>query len=294
MQASRSQLPVFFLMVVALLALAAFLGWRFFPGGSPISQAVAPVPAASPAESLAETPPLADAPPVALAPAIENPIEAPASEAAAEAPLALPALADADRFVEEQLGTLFSRQDLLTYLQLDGFVRKGVATVDNLARAQAASRMWPVNPTPQRFSIRVGSYGVETVHPANAQRYATMVRLIESVDTDRAVAVYRGLYPLFQQAYEDLGFPNGYFNDRLVQVIDHLLATPVPADPPAVALVEVKGSVPSLRPWVRYEFVDPALEAESAGRKILLRVGADNQRRLLAKLKDFRQRVAKP
>jgi hypothetical protein len=120
-----------------------------------------------------------------------------------------------------------------------------------------------------------------------------MVRLIESVDSAQAVAIYRRLYPLFQQAYEELGFPNGYFNDRLVQVMDHLIETPVPAQPPAVALVEVKGSVPSLRPWVRYEFVDPGLEAQSAGRKMLMRVGAENQRRLQAKLKDLRQRVAK-
>ncbi len=40
-----------------------------------------------------------------------------------------------------------------------------------------------------------------------------------------------------------------------------------------MTLVEVKGSVPSLRPWVRYEFVDPDLEAQSAGRKILMRMG---------------------
>ena len=38
--------------------------------------------------------------------------------------------------------------------------------------------------------------------------------------------VYERLYPLFQQAYEDLGYPGKYFNDRLVEVIDHLLQTP--------------------------------------------------------------------
>ena len=148
-------------------------------------------------------------------------------------------------------------------------------------------------PISERFSTQVGSGGVEVIDPANSRRYEPLVRLIESVDSGQAVAVYRTLYPLFQQAYEALGFPNAYFNDRLVQVIDHLIATPVPIEPPAVALVAVKGSVPSLRPWVRYEFVDPELEGLSAGRKILIRVGAENQRRLQAKLKDLRARVAK-
>ena len=47
----------------------------------------------------------------------------------------------------------------------------------------------------------------------------------------RAVALYARLYPLFQQAYEELGYPGRYFNDRLVEVIDDLLATPEPTGP---------------------------------------------------------------
>ena len=58
------------------------------------------------------------------------------------------------------------------------------------------------------------------------------------------------------------------------------MTTPVPAQPPTVTLVEVKGDVPSTRPWVRYEFADPALESLSAGQKILLRTGADNHQRV--------------
>ncbi|AOW15771.1 hypothetical protein LPB72_03315 [Hydrogenophaga crassostreae] len=291
MNSSKSRLP-FILVVLALLALAAYQGWRYFqPQPVPVTATEAPV--TMPASSSDDTASLPADPALVEPPAIENPIEALTPEPAGAEPVALPELADADGIVKEQLATLFSRKDLLTYLQVDGFVRKSVASIDNLARSQAASRLWPVNPTPQRFSTQVGPNGVETIHPANSQRYAPMVRLIESVDSAQAVAVYRGLYPLFQQAYEDLGFPDGYFNDRLVQVLDHLIATPVPAEPPAVTLVEVKGSVPSLRPWVRYEFVDPGLQAQSAGRKILIRMGAANQQRLQAKLKDLRQRVAR-
>src|SRR5690606_41131650 len=70
-----------------------------------------------------------------------------------------------------------------------------------------------------------------------------------------------------------------YFNDRLVQVLDLLIATPVHDEPLAVTLVEVKGPVRSLRPWVRYEFADPALASLSAGQRMLLRMGPDHQRR---------------
>jgi hypothetical protein len=49
-----------------------------------------------------------------------------------------------------------------------------------------------------------------------------------------------------------------------------------------------------LRPWVRYELADPALESMSAGRKMLMRLGPDQQRRMQAKLSDIREQVAKP
>ena len=50
--------------------------------------------------------------------------------------------------------------------------------------------------------------------------------------------MYKQYYPLFQQAYVDLGYPEGYFNDRLVEVIDHLLATPGRDRPGAAAATE--------------------------------------------------------
>jgi hypothetical protein len=88
-----------------------------------------------------------------------------------------------------------------------------------------------------------------------------------------------------------LGYPGKYFNDRLVQVIDQLLATPELAGPVQLVLTEVKGSVPTLRPWVRYEYADAALEARPAGQKMLMRMGTENARVLKAKLQEFRQLI---
>ncbi len=275
-----------------VLALVGYFGWRYFDTPAPAEAPMATAADASPAEPAAPMPTaeVASTEP----PAIENPMEAldPAETQAAPEPL--PELANSDASVTERLSQLMGRKNVLTFLQLDGFVRRAVATVDNLARSQASTTRWPVVPTPQRFTTRKSADGVETIHPDNSRRYAPFVKLVESVDATQAVALYRGLYPLFQQAYEELGFPGRYFNDRLVQVLDHLIATPVPTAPLTVTLVEVKGTVASLRPWVRYELADPALESMSAGRKILLRVGPEQQRRLQAKLVELRRLVAKP
>ena len=102
--------------------------------------------------------------------------------------------------------------------------------------------------------------------------------------------LYRRLYPLFQQAYEELGYPGRYFNDRVVEVIDQLLATPEVPGPIKVKLVEVKPARPG---GGLYQFEDPALEARTSGQKIMLRIGPENARKLKAKLTEIRQQIAK-
>ena len=125
----------------------------------------------------------------------------------------------------------------------------------------------------------------------NAERYVPFVRFVEGIDARQAVALYLRVYPLLQQAYEDLGYPGKYFNDRVVEVIDNLLATPMPAGPIAVKRFTADGGASS----GLYVFVDPALEASPAGQKILLRMGRDNAAPLMAKLRELRALlVARP
>ena len=150
-----------------------------------------------------------------------------------------------------------------------------------------------IEPAPGRFEVAgAADAPTQTIAPANAARYHAFVAFAESVPLDAAVKLYARLYPLFQTAYEELGYPGRYFNNRLVAVLDHLLATPVPAGPVAVQLTQVKGDVPSTRPWVRYEYADPTLQALSSGQKMLVRMGPDNARRLKAVMTELRRRVA--
>lgn len=62
---------------------------------------------------------------------------------------------------------------------------------------------------------------------AGAQGSARCTRPPQRLCQGKAVALYCSPYPLFQQAYEVLGFPGKYFNDRLVaklQVVRRLMA----------------------------------------------------------------------
>jgi hypothetical protein len=117
--------------------------------------------------------------------------------------------------------------------------------------------------------------------PDNYHRYDILVNLLASSDADNLVSTYRRFYPLLQQAYVNLGYPDGYFNDRAVAVIDHLLDTPQLTDP--ILLV---------RPHVLYKYADPRLEALSSGQKLLLRMGNDNATRVRQKLAELRVLIA--
>ena len=71
-----------------------------------------------------------------------------------------------------------------------------------------------------------------------------------------------------------------------------LLAAPEPAGPLELTLTEVQGPYPSTRPWVRYEYVDPHLQTRSVGQRMMVRLGPDNERRVKAKLREFRALLA--
>jgi len=227
-----------------------------------------------------ESPPVATQPaPQATEPGIRYPIEK-AQPQAQEGEAPLPPLNEGDQAVEDSLAAAIGRDSVAAFLNTTGFIRRVVATVDNLPRKKAPQRLWFVKPTAGRF-VTTGESDNARLSPDNYRRYTPFVRLVEAADTGKVVALYVRFYPLFQQAYMELGHPKGYFNDRLVEVIDHLLATPDVAEPIKLA-----------HPWVMYEFADPELEALSAGQKILIRIGSENAARLKAKLRDIRRLVA--
>jgi hypothetical protein len=155
-----------------------------------------------------------------------------------------------------------------------------VVTIDNLPRQKVAVEKRPTSPVSGAF-IAVGDELHATLDPQNFARYQPMVAVIGKLDMQKLAGVYVRFYPLFQHAYQDLGYPNGYFNDRLVQVIDSLLATPQPAGP-----------IDLVRPNVMYLYADPALESRPAGQKLLIRMGPENAATIKAKLSELRTAIA--
>jgi hypothetical protein len=259
-----------------VLAAAAAVFW-LRQGAPPAPLPVVQTPAAAPAPS---------APASAASVVAALPASAPAEVIEAPAPAAAMTAAD----IEPSLAELFGQKAVSTLLLSDDFAHRLVATVDNLARQHAPSILWPVNRADGRFTVE-DTAGGPVISADNAQRYTPLVLLVESVDPGRAAALYARMRPLLQQAYHELGYPNGNFDERVLEVIDVLLAAPTVKYPVKLKLTEIKGPIASQRPWVHYEFADAELEARPAGQKIMMRVGVVNERRLKARLREFRHQL---
>lgn len=214
---------------------------------------------------------------------IQHPLE-PVEDMPADAPDTPPV--DPDSLAASTLREVFDGK-LSDWLIPDKLMRRLVATVDNLTHNGRVEPLRPLRAPSTPFAVERETLdavaGTEriTISSVNAARYDAIVGLLASVDTARAVAAYRRIYPQLQKAYEDLGYPGRYFNDRVVQVIDHLLETPEPTGP---ILLE--------QPKVLYRFADADLESRSAGQKLLLRIGVDHERTVKGKLREIRALVA--
>lgn len=252
--------PVF--VVAAVVAAAVVGGWLYWR-----SHAVLPA-----------IPEAVEPPPVA--PPVEAPIAHPIPAAASEPPgTPLPELNESDKAVGDALAAAAGNVPLAQYVVPESLIRHIVVTVDNLPRQKVAVDKRPVSATPGSFTAD-GDELHATLDTRNFQRYAPLVDLVRKAEVQRLVVVYLRFYPLFQKAYQDLGYPTGYFNDRLVQVIDLLLATP-----------QVPAPIDLVRPNVMYVFADPQLEALPAGQKVLIRMGPDNAAVIKAKLMELRAAI---
>lgn len=266
MKARDWALPV--IIIVAAVVAAAWYFYTRSDESQPVAEAITP--AAAPVE----TPPVDDTP--------QNPVPTPPPPSAAEPPTPpLPPLASSDAEMRQSLLGLFDTAPVEAFLVPTDIIRRFVAMIDNLPEPSLPMRTRPIRKIDGGFVVQQQGEGQYELAAGNSARYAGFVEAVQLADAKRVSAVYFRYYPLFQSAYEELGHTGKYFNDRLVQVIDHLLATP-----------EVAGAIPMVRPKVFYQFADPALESRSAGQKALIRIGPENAEVVKAKLRELRAQIA--
>lgn len=231
-----------------------------------------PATASAPVEQVA--PPVAP-PVVASAPVIEHPV--PVSSAPGSMPA--PALDQSDQTFHDALTSLPGAQAIEKLLVRENIIRHIVVTVDNLPKKKVAVSQRPIKATSGQF-MTLSNGDQLTINPENYGRYRPFIDVVKAVDMEKTVQLYYRFYPLFQTAFDDLGYQDAYFNDHVIALIDHLLDTP-----------DVTGPITLVQPNVMYLYADPALEALSPGQKTLIRMGPANATLLKARLRELKTQL---
>lgn len=221
------------------------------------------------------------------APAMEEPIrdetraqrEPAAVEPEARPPL--PELPESDEAVLEALSGLIGSDLVEHWVRPEFVISRTVVIVNSLDGPAPALKSWPIMPLDSEPITEERQDGDTLLWTtANAERYAMPITALESVPPAQAAALYGRYYPLFQQAWDELGENEPHFNDRLIDVVDHLLAASELELP--FEVVPHEG---------RMHFADEALQEESWGRKLLMRMGTEQAGTVKEWLRKFRNAI---
>ena len=237
----------------------------------PVDEPPAPVAAVAPEPPL---PPAPDIPEPAPTPELAAPPQAPA-----EPPLTLE---DSDPVLRETLAEAGAAGALAASLEQDNLVERGVSLIDGFSRGKVLRKILPLSPPQAPFSTVERPDGL-FIDPASYRRYDDYARAIAALDTQQLVASFHRFRPLLEQAYADLGYTAGDFDNALIRTLDRILATPEINEPIAVRKVEAV-----------YQFRDPKLEQLTALQKQLLRTGPDNVATIKQKAAQLRDGLLGP
>jgi len=182
-------------------------------------------------------------------------------------PLELPALASSDDMLRDLVRQL-SRDPLLARLLATRELVRNVT----LAVVQIGDGRTPVaSLATLRPSVRLETGTSGKVEAANFERWESAVRALQSIPARDAAQVYVNVKPLFDEAYRELGYPQGDFDAALVKAIRMLNATP-----------EITEDLVLLRREGYFEHDNPALRSLPPVQKQLVLLGPGHRRRVLA------------
>ena len=154
-------------------------------------------------------------------------------------------------------------------------LRKFVAAVDNVNKGYSPRLQVDFfTPTGKLVAVRRG--GRLVIDPASYNRYNLPAEVFASLNTQACAKLYLRLQPLLQQAYRDLGYPEGDFAAALAKAANLLLRTPV-----VTTDLEARPSGPF------YALADAQLEKLSLAQRHFLRMGPANVQKIQAKIREL-------
>ena len=184
----------------------------------------------------------------------------------------LPPLAESDAIVRELVTKLSSHPRVAAWLATDHLLRDFTAIVVNISQGQTPTpHLTHVSPRGKFQAQAAGSQ--MRIDPSTYSRYDGYAQAVAGLDAQGAARLYATVKPRLEEAYQELGAPDGTIDRTLEKAIVRLLETPI-----------VEGEIALRSTSVSYTFADPALEGLAPVQRQFLRMGPANMRLVRAKL----------
>jgi hypothetical protein len=240
-------------LFVVLLGIVGYLVWRLVaPGAAP-----------------------GDAVRVATDQQVGTPTKPADPQAVAGDDIVLPALPETDPVVRQLVSQLSAHPKIAAWLATDQLIRSFAVIVVNIGDGRSPSQqLGAVRPTGAFIAAESGTSA--RIDPRSYRRYDEYADAMGALDAQGIARLYATLKPRLQDAYRELGYPDGNFDRAMEKALRELLATPVP-----------EGDVALVSRSVTWEFADPKLQSLTAAQRQFIRMGPRNMRIVQAKLREF-------
>ena len=199
----------------------------------------------------------------------------------------LPSLDDSDAWLKEKLPSLTWRNELLKLVIDDGMIRRFVVFTDNFSQGIVAYKHSPlVSPSSSFSAIETQLFDDENqqewLWDTNSEnRFSLYIDLLKSMDSQKLIAIYLDIKPLFDKAFAELGYPDNDFTETLQRAITRILDAQLPKSPLKI-----------IRPSVMYKYKDAEIEALDDVDKLLLRLGKENVLIIKSALLEFSEKLS--
>ncbi|WP_028109322.1 DUF3014 domain-containing protein [Ferrimonas futtsuensis] len=266
---------------VALVILLSVGAWVYLAGEPETPQVTA-----DPIEPVIEPAVEVPAEPLPTEPVVEpepepeplvepEPVVEPEPQPEPEPEIVLPSLGESDDFAKGELNKLADGMQLGQFLVSDSLVRRFVSLVDNLAEGNVLRTQGPFKKLTEEFKA-VDVNGQLYLDPDGFHRFDAYTSFLYRLDEQALRDSYLLMEPLFEQAYAELGYSDG-FRDRMMDAVNLMLAAP-----------EMDTAIALESHSVNYTFQDEQLEAMSDAEKLMLRMGPENAGKLKSTLRRFK------
>lgn len=167
-------------------------------------------------------------------------------------------------------------ENLSDWFNFKHIIRKYLLIMNDISQNQLLYKHRKFLKLPKEIVVKNDSRGLYLAKESY-DRFNRLADAIASIDTQKGIDLYITFKPLFEQVYEEFGYPEEYkLEDIFLKAAASVLNAP-----------RQKGRVAVVRHSLRYKFSDKNLEALNDVEKLMLRMGPENTKKIQEKLRQL-------